>query len=286
MDNTAYFDSKFPDKRAEGETVLRQAQLVMLRMLKIIDYLCRKHGIRYWLCSGTLLGAVRHKGFIPWDDDLDISMPREDYERFVKIALAEFPADMMIQTLETDPHYKYLPLPCKVRDKKSYTLSPGFDDEESAKGLFVDIFPVDRFHLSPFTFRYERWLKVYNTFICKCLISVHFAHESKVRRFLSYFHPLFHFMVARYMRFAKRIIESNKKLGSDCYIGAGFDTMWIRYYKYDDIYPLTEVSFEDALFLAPRSTDAYLKAIYGPDYMTPLPESKRIVHASVIKPIL
>ena len=77
------FSKLYPDNRQEGETVLRQAQLVMLRMLKIIDYICRKHDISYWMCSGTLLGAVRHKGFIPWDDDLDICMIREDYERFV-----------------------------------------------------------------------------------------------------------------------------------------------------------------------------------------------------------
>jgi len=79
LDNKVDFDTLFPDNRREGENVLRQAQLVLLRMFKIIDYLCRKHDIPYWMCSGTLLGAVRHKGFIPWDDDLDISMMREDY---------------------------------------------------------------------------------------------------------------------------------------------------------------------------------------------------------------
>ena len=138
------FSKLYPDNRQEGETVLRQAQLVMLRMLKIIDYICRKHDISYWMCSGTLLGAVRHKGFIPWDDDLDICMIREDYERFVEIAVNEFPKDMMLQTRETDPHYHYLPLPCKVRDKKSFILSPGYEDEECEKGLFIDIFPMDR----------------------------------------------------------------------------------------------------------------------------------------------
>ena len=109
------FSKLYPDNRQEGETVLRQAQLVMLRMLKIIDYICRKHDISYWMCSGTLLGAVRHKGFIPWDDDLDICMIREDYERFVEIAVNEFPEDMMLQTRETDPHYHNLPLPYLVR---------------------------------------------------------------------------------------------------------------------------------------------------------------------------
>lgn len=70
------FSKLYPDNRQEGETVLRQAQLVMLRMLKIIVIYVESMNISYWMCSGTLLGAVRHKGFIPWDDDLDICMIR------------------------------------------------------------------------------------------------------------------------------------------------------------------------------------------------------------------
>jgi len=66
------FDVLFPDCREQGETRLRQCQLVMLRMLKILDYLCTKYEIDYFLTNGTLLGAIRHKGFIPWDDDTDI----------------------------------------------------------------------------------------------------------------------------------------------------------------------------------------------------------------------
>ena len=65
---------------------LRRLQLVELDILRDIDKVCREHGIRYFLDSGTLLGAVRHGGFIPWDDDVDLGMPRHDYERFLEIA--------------------------------------------------------------------------------------------------------------------------------------------------------------------------------------------------------
>ncbi|MDR2809438.1 MAG: LicD family protein [Tannerellaceae bacterium] len=286
MNDVIDFCKKFPDNRREGETVLRQAQLVLLRMLKVIDYLCRKHDIKYWLCSGTLLGAVRRKGFIPWDDDLDICMQREDYERFLRIAVEEFPDDMMLQTRETDPHYHYLPLPCKVRDKKSFILSPGFEDEACEKGLFLDIFPADRFHRRPLVFRWEQMLKTYYTFICKCLDSVYFTRKSLIRRILAFFHPVFRFLVIGYQKMVRKKITRNKTLGTNCFIGPGFDVAWSCYSRYEDIYPLREITFEDASFFAPHVPEAYLITQFGPDYMTPPPENKRLQHAYVIKPVL
>ncbi len=95
------FDHLFPDEREKGETRLRQCQLVMLRMLKIFDYLCNKHEIQYFLVGGSLLGAVRHKGFIPWDDDFDLGMTRENYEKFLDMAVPELPKDIFFQTPET-----------------------------------------------------------------------------------------------------------------------------------------------------------------------------------------
>ena len=280
------YDQLFPDVRHTGDTVLRQAQFVMLRMFKVIDHICRKHDIKYWMCSGTLLGAVRHKGFIPWDDDLDICMLREDYEKFLQVAVNEFPEDMMLQTKETDPNYKYLPLPCKVRDKKSFILSPGHEDEKSAKGLYIDIFTADRYNKNKAKFFFEKQIKIYNSLICRCLDSVNFKDESVIRRVLAFFHPVFHFLVVRYMKFAKKMIDRNRDLKpNECYIGHGFDTLWKRYFNYDNIYPLIEIEFEGSLFYAPHSTDAYLTTLFGNDYMTPLPKSKRKPHASVIKPI-
>lgn len=74
--------------------VLRTFQLAELELLKKVDKVCKKHDIKYWLDFGTLLGAVRHKGFIPWDDDVDISMMREDYDKFLSVFKTEFPAEL------------------------------------------------------------------------------------------------------------------------------------------------------------------------------------------------
>ena len=86
------------------QETLRNAQLKMVEILEAIDNICQKHDIKYWLCYGTLLGAVRHKGFIPWDDDCDICMMREDYEKFSKYA-NELPSNLFLQTNETDSNY-------------------------------------------------------------------------------------------------------------------------------------------------------------------------------------
>ena len=282
------FAELFPDNRKEGETVLRQAQLVMLRMFKIIDFICRKHHINYWMCSGTLLGAVRHKGFIPWDDDLDICMIREDYEKFLRVAMEEFPADMMLQTRETDPNYHYLPLPCKVRDKKSFILSPGYEDEACEKGLFIDIFPMDRYHNQAFPFMLEKCIKAYNMFICKSLDAVYFKNESLDKKVLAVFHPLFHVLVRQYLGFAKHLIDNNRHLGTNCRLGHGFDTIWRRYLSYHDIFPVIELEFEGYKFFAPNNPDIYLRTLYGKNYMTPPPVEKRNMaqHAKQMKPIL
>ena len=95
-----------PDIRRKGTTRLRQAQLVLTRMLRVFDIIAKKHGIRYWLYRGTLLGAVRHNGHIPFDNDVDICIPKPDFEKFVKYGTKELPDDIFFQTEETDRHWK------------------------------------------------------------------------------------------------------------------------------------------------------------------------------------
>ena len=85
----------------------RKMQLTQLDMLVDFDRVCRKHGINYVIFTGTLLGAVRHKGFIPWDDDADIGILREDYEKFKKVSNELNPEICYFQNHETDPEYRW-----------------------------------------------------------------------------------------------------------------------------------------------------------------------------------
>ena len=90
------------------------------------------------------------------------------------------------------------------------------------------------------------------------------------------------------MKFARKLIDRNRHLGTDCRLGHGFDTLWKRYLRYDDIFPVIELDFEGAKFYAPHHPDVYLRTLYGPNYMTPPPLQRRLAaqHAHEIKPIL
>ena len=139
-----YVDNRMqcPDVRDKGETVLRQSQLVTIRMLKIFDSICRKLGLRYWLWRGTLLGAIRHKGVIPWDNDLDIAMLKEDYDKFVSHGQKDLPTDIFLQNSHSDFQYAVAKKACaaKLRDQNScygrcIRVGCTFHD-----GLMIDIF--------------------------------------------------------------------------------------------------------------------------------------------------
>ena len=134
-----------PDIRTKGETVLRQSQLVITRMLQIFDIICRKIGVKYWLSRGTLLGAVRHRGFIPWDNDADISMLREDYFAFLSKGARYLPSDIFLQNYDSDKEFLDSPCEAKLRDKQSCYGYCFLFDCHNHDGLQVDIFVFDRF---------------------------------------------------------------------------------------------------------------------------------------------
>jgi lipopolysaccharide cholinephosphotransferase len=122
--------------------VLRQAQKVMLYIMKAIHRVCEEYQIHYWLDYGTLLGAIRHDGFIPWDDDMDICMMREDYDRFCQVAPKALGEAFFLQTPESDP--SFLGMYAKVRlNGTLWQEASAARSQVNHLGLFVDIFPMD-----------------------------------------------------------------------------------------------------------------------------------------------
>lgn len=142
------------DKRTDYIDEVDQTHSVILRILKIIDIICKKYDIGYWLDYGTLLGAVRHTGFIPWDHEADIGMIRSDFEKFTKVIAQELPADLFYQTRDTDPHFRvYNIIEAKIRDRYSDYIDDYeiYDGLKWHNGIQVDIFVYDLTNLEPYT---------------------------------------------------------------------------------------------------------------------------------------
>lgn len=122
---------------------LRQLHGLLLDMMDQFDALCREHDIQYFLGGGTLLGAIRHEGFIPWDDDVDLMMTRQNYDKFCSLPAEAFPDGWFLQTFQTDPHYHGDM--AKIRlDGTVYSTEFSSRFPQMHQGVFIDIFAHDR----------------------------------------------------------------------------------------------------------------------------------------------
>ncbi|MBO6180268.1 LicD family protein [bacterium] len=227
---------------ADGE--LRQIQLANLVLLDELDYVCRTNNIPYWLDGGTLLGAVRHKGFIPWDDDVDVDMMRDDYEKFPSI----------FNACTTNPD-----LYCELwRDKNAPATCILKIKHRKIKQAFIDIFPHDFYYTRA---RGKDKIKL----------------NKKVRRLRkSLSLSLFRIkdnekLTAKIKHLTNDVInekiEVDERLKPSIHWGLDFPHRWNNWiYDYDQIFPLRKIEFEGYLFNCPADTDFMLRNIYG-DYM-------------------
>lgn len=122
-----------------AEYNIRELQLRILETLKAVDNVCREHNLRYYIWAGTMIGAVRHKGFIPWDDDLDIAMPRPDYDRLIEHAAEWLPKPYEMVCAENDGVY---PLPFAKIQNADTTLIERMHLKYLG-GIYLDVFPID-----------------------------------------------------------------------------------------------------------------------------------------------
>ena len=246
----------------------RKVQLRQLEILKAIDRICRLHQIDYWLDGGTLLGAVRHKGFIPWDDDIDIAMPREQLTRFVETARKELPEELLIQTPETEPALR-LPI-CKVRDKNSFLVEPD-DDFKSPynKGLYVDIFPMIDYPSCSKRF-YKRVCRGF----CRADAILRAKHNYNFRAAAEFFY----FEAKRAACLLSWKLACAGKMRGEFISNTLNNNGYGIAHRKDSVFPLSEIGFEGCRFQAPANPDAYLSELYG-DYLQLPPEDKRGGHA-------
>lgn len=240
---------------------LRALQLRLVDILVGIDRVCREHGLTYYITCGTLIGAVRHKGFIPWDDDLDVAMPRPDYDRLLAHAHEWMPRPLEVVAYETDP--KRYPLPfAKVQDASTTLIERRH--LPYLGGIYVDVFPLDGMTKS----RWGQWVHFSRYFYYKKVI--YFLHRDPFRhgRGSSSWIPrlcrrcyTLPAVQERMKRLQKQydfdrsplVVEHDKARKSVVPKGA-----------YGKPVPL---EFEGRMFPAPAQPDVYLRQVYG-DYMT------------------
>lgn len=250
-------------------SLLRQHQLRMLEMLRYIDEVCQKHCIKYWLCSGTLIGAARHGGFIPWDDDLDIEMLRDDYEKFVKAMQQEKSSQYVFQTHQTD--FDYLAPYGKLRDLYSCIKEDNYNDwYYKYQGVYIDVFIMEP-SSSLFLYKCSSVLQDYVLFRMnphiknKTLRSVYFS---------SAYFVLYHIVFP--------VIRCFSKVGARNQLRHTLGSYFPKSRDKNDIFPLSQMNFEGYMFPVPGDTDSYLRKIYG-DYMR-LPDLNSIkVHTTNVE---
>ncbi|MFT7344376.1 MAG: lipopolysaccharide cholinephosphotransferase [Lentimonas sp.] len=251
---------------SEG-TVLRKAQLRMLDILVVMDQILKKHDIPYWLDYGTLLGAVRHGGFIPWDDDLDISVHKKDFKKIREIFSKELPSQLTYQDWKNEPK---LSLKCaKIRDLNSY-----FDDgmkkgDMKHQGIFVDVFPVEDIVSLGIK-------KKIDALYGRCFRRLRGIRTGK----LDYVMALLLWPLALTLEGVSNFILNFKKGGliSNVYGGLNIPV----FHPKNKVFPLSKITFEGIEFPAPNDYDAHLTHIYK-NYMTIPPVEKRFIHAGSIE---
>ena len=254
----------------EVKYIVREKQLYILdEVVKI----CENHGLTYWLDGGTLLGAVRHKGFIPWDDDIDIGMMRKDYETLIPFLEKELPADLLVQSRKSDKKYKNPFI--KVRDRFSK-----FEDNFEFNGIFIDIFPFD---IMPKTALLKKIQ--YASFILLEVMMIHTDTDklnisqkkgfkySLILKIMNFLSIIGSFIGEKGFDILYNIIKLISKINPGEEVGDGLTASW-AYYKSirlkNDYLPTSKGKFESNMYRIPHNTQKYLTSLYGKDFMTPI----------------
>jgi len=271
----------FPKDYFQGETrdgfyiepMMKCAWAAEIEVLEVVAEICEKHNLRYFAAYGTLLGAVRHQGFIPWDDDLDICMLRKDYEQFLQIAPAEFPNDWRVHSVYDNPFHNQLHAYVKNMDRIDYSPEHLKRFHGCPYSVGLDIYPLDTLAPTPEEDR----------IICDLLkILVHTAktYEKDPQNTLEMLPEIENMcnvtldrsgnIKNQLMQLANRVAQLyDTTEGSEIYYYAGhannpqlrFPASW-----YSECITLP---FETITVKAPKEYDSILRLWYG-DYMTPV----------------
>lgn len=224
-----------------------------------MDAICRRHGLKMFAAYGTALGAVRHGGFIPWDDDFDVNMPRKDYEAFLKIAPQELPSWLKIVSYRNNANYHFLFPKVIICDADRLAKICEASSLPAPQGVFVDFFPIDGYPNSYLV----KWMRVAVMGVTRFLLKI--THSGRANALMDWFSALFDYVGAKrvvdwcgwYKQELKFLRRSGEKWPSAATFGAGKD-----------------IPFMNGKIRVPVDVNRYLSWVYG-DYMRLPPETQR-----------
>ncbi len=236
-------------------TSLSEIQTLELNIFRKVDRFCRDNHIKYFLDGGTLLGAIRHKGFIPWDDDIDIYMPRKDYQKFKEL-FPQLNEDKELQVVSWDTKTFYGRPMAKVIDLRTVLIETNYHGDDPL-GVFIDIFPLDGVPSKAlWRFFHEKYLH-----FLKRLLYMKLIYPKSL--------PLSSKQICRWMEDSAKSTDYNSADIITCYAS------FFKVFKKECFDDVIELPFCDIQAYVPVGYDEILKELYG-DYMKLPPESQRI----------
>ena len=266
----------------EQSAQLKLLQEIELENLRMLMEICEKNHLRYYLIGGSLLGAMRHRGFIPWDDDIDVGLPRPDYNRFVQIAKEYLPAHMDVKTMTSDPNYKCY-FTRLINNKKKIYWDHG--QYTAVIGVWMDVFPLDGLPDNPLL----RKMQVFRVKLAKALYNftqIDYVSTNRTNRPLSE-RVLIRFAqltrIGRLMNADRRLQKLDRALQRYDYDTCAYAWNFSGCYGKREIVPHIQLGgsrtaqFEGMQVSIPEAAEDYLTSIYG-DYMKLPPEDQRRSH--------
>ena len=261
---------------------LREVQLTALNILKDIHNFCEAHKIRYTLYGGSLLGAVRHKGFIPWDDDIDIAMPRRDYERFIDTYISQNGYRLLCYKHRNS--WLAFARVCDVKQTRVQNDTYPWGPEKT--GVWLDVFPLDGAPDEPNVVAgvYKQLTEIHRGIQRYRVAKGNFwGRRSSISEYLYYYYSRFRVLFSKDDVFGllaeySKVSQEKDFEDSPCYCNYAFLNYGLKEFQSkSDFDSLVLMDFEDSKFWCIGGYQNHLNNKYG-DYMTPPPESKQNGH--------
>ncbi len=242
---------------------------VELNILKAFIEVCQRLELRYYVLGGTMLGAVRHQGFIPWDDDIDVGMPRQDYEKLLSEGQALLPEGLFLQTFVTDPDY-----PAnfaKIRDSRTTFVESSLKNCDIDHGIYIDVFPLD-YYPDEGEKSFERKKLLLSLRITDAFSTTGMKTATKMVRWVSrILYPSVRVAVEKREKLF-RSVASGKRIANHCGAWGKKEIVPAHWYGQGK-----DMAFEGMTVKVPDCHHEWLTQVYG-DYMQLPPEEKRIPH--------